>query len=490
MPQSTLGWLIATVVLVAVTLAGCSDEPTRSPMARSLLSPTPGPVFLSTLTATAAATQEATPTHTPTSTPTATHTPTPASTDTPTPTSTPTPNPTATYTPSPTPTATPTPTYTPSATPTPTYTATPTPTPNPTATYTPSPTPTATPTPTYTPSATPTPTYTATPTPTPTPNPTTTYTPSPTPTATQTPTPTYTPSATPTPTYTATPTPTPTVTPTPVVLYEPIWIFGENLPEDHITDARRVGALMHDYAVSAGMRKLDRNPKFYIFEDLDNLLPAYAQEKGFSFVSTARREWTNRRGHAFAADGYTFVYTGSPVFRIRQTRLFVTAHEISHVQRGLLIDEGLDSISFSAPAWLEEGIANYHGFRILVELGIYASYHEATKPRLPAGGDADDLKAGESFAIYYRDYHGKKRFALYAIELLVAAAGEESLYRFYDNLRGRSSWKKTFEDTFGRTVDEFYKEFQQAHENGFPIPDALISTPTPTASNSDLATLP
>lgn len=147
-----------------------------------------------------------------------------------TPTETPSPTLTATETPTATPTATETPSMTPTATPSPTATETssPTATPTPTATETPSVTPTATPTATFTltptPTATFTPTFTATPTPTftPTPTPTATFTPTPTATFTPTPTPTFTPTATFTPTHTPTPTatftasltPLPTLTPT------------------------------------------------------------------------------------------------------------------------------------------------------------------------------------------------------------------------------------------------------------------------------------
>ena len=152
MARCVVKCLGACAIIVAMLLAGCSDEPSPTPVARTLLSPTP---VSSTSTQTA--------------TPTATHTPspTPTATPAPVPTATPTQTATPTATPTPVPTATPTQTATPTATPTPVPTATPTQTATPTAT--PTPVPTATPTQTATPTATPTPVPTATPTPSGTP---------------------------------------------------------------------------------------------------------------------------------------------------------------------------------------------------------------------------------------------------------------------------------------------------------------------------------
>ena len=210
-PKSITIWLVASLSLVAMILAGCSDEPAPSPAAKVL----------------------------PSATATAIPIPTPSATLTPTATVTSTPQPTATLTPEPPPTATPTPT--PTLVPTAIPTATPTQTATPTATLTPEPPPTATPTPTPTlvPTAIPTatPTQTATPTATLTPEPPPTATPTPTPmlvptaipiaTPTQTATPTATLTPEPTATPIATPTPEPTATPTPIS--EPVEIPDPNL---------------------------------------------------------------------------------------------------------------------------------------------------------------------------------------------------------------------------------------------------------------------
>ena len=128
------GLVGAGAILLAILLAGCTGEPSPTPLARAVPSPT------------VTAQPGVTPTPTPTMAPT--HTPIP--TPTPTPTMAPTQAPTAT----PIPTATPTPTMAPTQAPT----ATPIPTATPTPTMAPTQAPTATPIPTATPTPTPTPT--------------------------------------------------------------------------------------------------------------------------------------------------------------------------------------------------------------------------------------------------------------------------------------------------------------------------------------------
>ena len=135
-----------------------TPEPTATQESTATATPTLTPEPTATATPTPEPTATATPTPTPTLTPEPTPTPEPTATATPTPTPTLTPEPTATATPTPTPTLTPEPTPTPEPTATATPTPTPTLTPEPTATATPTPTPTATPEPTATPSPTPTPT--------------------------------------------------------------------------------------------------------------------------------------------------------------------------------------------------------------------------------------------------------------------------------------------------------------------------------------------
>ena len=130
-------------MLLAVFLAGCSDEPAPSPVTRSL--PSSSPTSVPTATETSAPTSTPIQTATSPPQPTSTPTPTPTAMPPPRPTSSPTPTPTATATPQPKSTPTPTPTVTPPPQPTSTPTPTPTVTPRPQPTSTPTPTPTATP---------------------------------------------------------------------------------------------------------------------------------------------------------------------------------------------------------------------------------------------------------------------------------------------------------------------------------------------------------
>ena len=124
MSKPIAGLLVVGVALLTMLLAGCSDEPTPSPVAKILPGSTATPTSVPTATAIATLTPTATPTPVPTATPTATPTLTPTATPTATltdPTAVPTREPT--LTPTATPTATPTPEPTATATPTPISTA-------------------------------------------------------------------------------------------------------------------------------------------------------------------------------------------------------------------------------------------------------------------------------------------------------------------------------------------------------------------------------
>ena len=100
MSKAIISLLVGSVALLAILLVGCSDEPSPTPSAEAVPSPT--------VTAQPGVTQEPTPT--PTMAPTNTPTPEPTPTPTTAPTNTPTPEPTPTPTTAPTNTPTPEPT--------------------------------------------------------------------------------------------------------------------------------------------------------------------------------------------------------------------------------------------------------------------------------------------------------------------------------------------------------------------------------------------
>ena len=178
-------FLAIGLLLLALSLAACSQDPTPPPPTPDISSAvetavaealptatsTPFPDIQATVDAGVQATIIAQPTPSPIPAPIPAPTPRPLPTSTPTPTPTPAPTPTPTPTPAPTPTPLPTPT--PAPTPTPLPTPTPAPTPIPTPTPLPTPTPYPTPTPLPTPTPYPTPTPLPSPTPIPTPEPST-----------------------------------------------------------------------------------------------------------------------------------------------------------------------------------------------------------------------------------------------------------------------------------------------------------------------------
>ena len=80
MPKSITIWLVVSLSLIAMLLAGCFDGPTPSRVAKILPSSTVTPTSVPTATATATLTPTATPTPIRTATPTATPSPVPTAT--------------------------------------------------------------------------------------------------------------------------------------------------------------------------------------------------------------------------------------------------------------------------------------------------------------------------------------------------------------------------------------------------------------------------
>ena len=103
-----------------------------------------------------------------------------------------------------------------------------------------------------------------------------------------------------------------------------------------------------------------------------------------------------------------------------------------------------------SPDWMLEGMATYfqRNFLQSIEEGILATISEAMLSQ-------DSLRSKETRGYWNINYS----VSSLAVHQLVLLAGEEALFNFYSSLKGSTSWQSSFKETFGITVDEFYKNF-------------------------------
>ena len=383
------------------------------------------------------------------------------------------------------------------ATPAPTYTTLPTYTPYPT--YTPAPTATVAPTSTPSPTAIPSPTSTPLPTATPLP----TSRPQPTATALPTRTPMTRPTATPTPTVapTAAPTQPPRVEGVkyiddPDVPYLK-WEVGPEVPEEHFHGLREGIELMHSYAEFIDATQPVKPATVYLYHNLDALAPSYARVRGES-VEAARQRLETVHWRGWAGGSFIFVLSGalskSNVPPIRMIRL--GAHELVHVYQNQMAaggtpgeDQGL--ILRRGPVWLIEGSAEFLALRAMAYGGTipYVTGREqvastASRVQRPL----DELTTYESV----NSAPGAYELGAMACELLAATAGEGALMTYWLPPKSGTSPEENFEATFGITIDEFYRMFEEHTTAGFPeldLPDIAPRIPLAEADREALTAL-
>jgi hypothetical protein len=138
----------------------------------------------------------------------------------------------------------------------------------------------------------------------------------------------------------------------------------------------------------------------------------------------------------------------------------VMAHEYGH-----LWQRATRGNSSPEPNWLIEGVAEYIGYRALIEARVVgenelrgfaqsnAEHESATlrsfEPRPPAAPQAN-------YGLVYL-----------ALEYLLEDRGPASLQAFYVGLAQGKAWQEAFQSAFGLSSDSFYDRFESHREHGF-----------------------
>lgn len=155
-------------------------------------------------------------------------------------------------------------------------------------------------------------------------------------------------------------------------------------------------------------------------------------------------------------------YNVPPVFDVgaRPSDCQTPPHEYTHGAQAELINDNTSKL----PAWFTEGFAAYIG-------GVMCQASGTGTYAGDRGRIADKNQVnGKSI----RDYdtsefkEGVYAVGMLASELLVSKYGFVKTIRFMESMRTTKDWRKSFEQTFGMTVEQFYKDadvYITAHAN-------------------------
>ena len=172
------------------------------------------------------------------------------------------------------------------------------------------------------------------------------------------------------PTPTPTPTPKPTPTPPPPPPYVKEFLFGDDVPPQKEADIRQAVHLMHEYALSLGMRESDieRDLAIYVYyHDIDKFVSIYQDIFGGS-RSNAIEDLID--SSAFSRGGrYIFMNLTGRSHQTRWRVMRTPAHELHHAHTSNLssLSKGGpdDEVPPAGPEWLNEGGAHYLAWRAL-----------------------------------------------------------------------------------------------------------------------------
>ena len=256
------------------------------------------------------------------------------------------------------------------------------------------------------------------------------------------------------------------------------WEVGDEIPDAQRRSLREGILLLHRYAESFGLPELQGRTTIYLYDDPDALAEAYARTSGTS-VDEARQRlasvtWLGEAGIGANEEGYIFVFLGrNPQDASSSVRLMrVAAHELSHIYQYTLggfgkFDTSHDQVYVHGPAWLSEGVSDFHALRALAKGGVI-SYERGRGDVARTAREVDSpLDELETYAELTAG-PGRYDYGAMAAELLAAEEGEEVLITYWTLLGPETPWQEAFQTAFGMTVEEFYVLFKDHRAAGFP----------------------
>ena len=243
------------------------------------------------------------------------------------------------------------------------------------------------------------------------------------------------------------------------------WQIGPSVTPEAIEAAIEGTRLMHEYAVAFGLPEIDQEITFYLYHDVEGLVPAFEAVTGYD--ADRARDWSDG---AVAEAGWNSVFLTTSAFPGKENLMGVVAHEISHAQWQAITAMNRfkvlgwsDKVQAHGPVWLLEGVAYLHS-DLALDRGGVLSYDAI---RFVPHGEFPPLNSLQTWDEVW-PVHAGDRYGKWAAELLASLAGESALFRYPTLLQPGTDWQEAFQEAFGMTVDEFYELFEAHSEAGFP----------------------
>lgn len=259
---------------------------------------------------------------------------------------------------------------------------------------------------------------------------------------------------------------------------QPTFDFGPDISRDQrdqIEDASRTasetlsskaGVSLDDFAVHA-------------YSSNKSLVDVYMQR--FNFPEQKRGEIQNRLASATAyteGDRDLFINTASlgwnrdsPIAEglVLPGRYYTVLHETFHLaQSKVKADRAAEF-----PMWLYECSAHYFAGRGMADAQLY-DYSKIREGQVAkAASVGEDLRSMESVAGFYKagEAHADEyALGFLAVEKLCADSpdgGSAKLMEFWSAVGKGEDWRVAFEETFDKSVDQFYSEFESYRARGF-----------------------
>lgn len=143
-------------------------------------------------------------------------------------------------------------------------------------------------------------------------------------------------------------------------------------------------------------------------------------------------------------------------------------HEYFHAVEGYLTNT--DPFNYAVAEWLYEGTADFAAYHVLAKYGYY-NLDQIYKERVDrTRGITSPLNTMEVQRVAEREMiNAPYYFGYIADEMLAKMAGEDAVLRkFWENYPKYPGWPLAFQATFGISVDEFYKRFEDKRRAEFP----------------------
>ena len=257
------------------------------------------------------------------------------------------------------------------------------------------------------------------------------------------------------------------------------WEVGPGVPREHYALVREGILYLHRYATPLGLPELPDDATVYLYRDRELMAQTLARLERRPLQSARESvnsgSWGGLAGLEDEDSGWLMINLHTTSRHGSLALVGVAAHELSHVYQYTLQSHGRfdnthSEVRVIGPAWMQEGVADFHRWAALAEADAWA-YEERRDQVINLARRVDvTLKETET---YDGLLAGSGRFDLAALaaELLAAESSEAALIEFWTLLEPGATWQEAFETAFGMTVDEFYPLFERHWANGFPTLD-------------------